>query len=41
MLAVDLGTWLNIVGIEKKESELERVGDWNTGERKILNNQII
>ncbi len=42
MLAEDLGTWLNIVGIGRKESELEMVGYWNTGrnrrEREIINN---
>ena len=38
----DLGTWPNIVGIEKERSELGMVEDWNMdrggGEREILNN---
>ena len=42
MLTEDLGTKLDIVGIERKESELGMVGDWNTGrnggEREIINN---
>ena len=45
MLVADLGTWLDIVRIKGKESELEIKKDWNTGknggEREIINNQTI
>jgi len=45
MLAADLGTWLDTIGIKKEESESGMVKDWNTDrngkEREIMNNQTI
>jgi len=42
MLAVNLGTWPDTVGIKEKKSELGMVENWNTGrngeEREIMNN---
>ena len=45
MIVEDLGTWSDIVGTGKEESELGMAEDWNMDrdgeEREILNNWTI